>query len=1241
MTNIRKNLHQKLMRAAMTLFLLVSFAPSWASTFVKDVMLIGGTQAETNALKTTYANQGWTVIDYDLNKGVAGDYIYLLCKYENSNGINFGYVTDLVLMMNTNTDEFTIEGRPTYNLVPCDGGTSFKESKGNLNSGAGGIGLYLYYTKEYWNGNAISSIYFNSNGSTDGNGDKVLENNGYWGSGVSLNAGTSGTEIYLHAIFAAAQIYSVTVTGGDHAMGTPYVPLLSNESTVAASGEAAGNMQFYRINDGAGIGFKLSPDYDAGYIGRDDWCFDGWGRNDAYHTLTSPSTTIAAQWSHADYTVVLSPGANTGVTQRTFYALSHKITTTREAADNCQFYKDGNNIGFKLPTNYNPFSPQSDYALGGWEENRYLVTYHPLSSGTTTFTAYWWTYTSDGTVNSIVCNKGAIKRLVYPKTVNGISVKKITAGIYDFPALETIYYYCDSQYDSNCCGPRLSNCPNLANVLVIDDDKNIYYGRKNTVPSCFGKLATGTSFEGTAISSFYFNNVSEIASSAFQNCTSLEEIEFPSAVNSISSYAFNNCTSLRKVQFTGGVRELCYYSFGHCSALTSLTLKDIAHIEDEFAYSSHLSDLYFEGSESEWNNVTKDHGWNIGLPYDFEVHWRCTVTFNANGHGTAPSPMKAWSNEEMEEPTAPTADGYVFVGWYTDAGGNTEWDGIVSQDMTLYAKWKTWDSLADNASNSSALTTWNNQTHDVKLSGRTLYRDGSWNTLCLPFSLSSLSGTALEGATLKQLNAASSNFANGTLTLSFTDASTIEAGKPYLVKWTPDHYSTSDGRFVINSSQDWDIFAALVNSGQTTLNAVLTNDISVSTMVGTASNRYAGTFDGNGHLLNVYIKGNAMMTAPFSYAKNATIRNLHTSGSVTLTSDRFDTDSRVFHASGLVGACENVTIENCRVSVTIRFPFLTDQPQVHSGGLIGHAFSSPFTIRNSVFDGKISYDGDMLNSTYGSVTGRMTNVGGLVGWDDGSTPNIINCLNAGTFVNPSVISKIARVNGRGTITNCYSTVDATSAGLQNDNRGTYTTATGNALVNLLGSANWEVKDGYVVPKVTTVSVETSETVSLGMDNVVEPEFKGVQIVGAAPEGVTITGGQVTFQGSYDAVPFTAQNRSVLFLGDNNMLYYPGAAMTVGAFRAYFQLHGITAGDASTGGDIKEFMLNFDGDDATGIRPPSISPEGEGTEAFPREPGVGGSQGLDGVSLYDLSGRKLDGKPMQHGIYIKNGKKILF
>ena len=101
--------------------------------------------------------------------------------------------------------------------------------------------------------------------------------------------------------------------------------------------------------------------------------------------------------------------------------------------------------------------------------------------------------------------------------------------------------------------------------------------------------------------------------------------------------------------------------------------------------------------------------------------------------------------------------------------------------------------VLENASDNSSLLTENNgRLANVTLADRTLFKDNSWNTLCLPFAVESFTGTPLAGATVMKLNAATSTFVSSTglLTLNFTTATEIEAGKAYILKWSGgDHIS--------------------------------------------------------------------------------------------------------------------------------------------------------------------------------------------------------------------------------------------------------------------------------------------------------------------------------------------------------------------------------------------------------------------------------------------------------------------
>lgn len=109
--------------------------------------------------------------------------------------------------------------------------------------------------------------------------------------------------------------------------------------------------------------------------------------------------------------------------------------------------------------------------------------------------------------------------------------------------------------------------------------------------------------------------------------------------------------------------------------------------------------------------------------------------------------------------------------------------------------------LADNAQNSDRIAPYVGfDDVSVMLTGRTLYRDGSWNTLCLPCDISSLTAAPFNGDA-RVVTLSSVAYSNGTLTLDFTDVDKIEAGKPYLVKWNTAGDPITDPTFLHTSVQ--------------------------------------------------------------------------------------------------------------------------------------------------------------------------------------------------------------------------------------------------------------------------------------------------------------------------------------------------------------------------------------------------------------------------------------------------------
>lgn len=66
-----------------------------------------------------------------------------------------------------------------------------------------------------------------------------------------------------------------------------------------------------------------------------------------------------------------------------------------------------------------------------------------------------------------------------------------------------------------------------------------------------------------------------------------------------------------------------------------------------------------------------------------------TVSFNMNGHGEAPAAVVVSKGDAVDAPAAPTAEGYVFGGWYKEAACKNVYNfkSEVTENVTLYAKW--------------------------------------------------------------------------------------------------------------------------------------------------------------------------------------------------------------------------------------------------------------------------------------------------------------------------------------------------------------------------------------------------------------------------------------------------------------------------------------------------------------------------------------------------------------------------
>ena len=306
---------------------------------------------------------------------------------------------------------------------------------------------------------------------------------------------------------------------------------------------------------------------------------------------------------------------------------------------------------------------------------------------------------------------------------NCTSLKSVTIGKGVNSFHYSVFYY-DSALES----------------ITVKNENPTYDSRDNC--NAIIKKATNTLIVGCK-NTVIPNSVTSIGNDAFAHCTGLTSIEIPNSVTSIEGWAFWNCTGLTSFEIPNNVTSIGGKAFRSCTGLTSIEIpNNVNHIgDDAFLDCTGMTDVYCYANPDclSWEELDCDD-FKDGRATNFHV-------FNTED----------W-NGFMNEVNA------TFVG-----------------DLVL--------DLPDNANNDAFLNSWNNRKVNVTLQGHTFFKKGQCNTLCLPFTVTdknttdgiTFSGTPFEGTTAMTLDNAS--FSNGTLTLNFKNVTTIESGKPYIIKW--------------------------------------------------------------------------------------------------------------------------------------------------------------------------------------------------------------------------------------------------------------------------------------------------------------------------------------------------------------------------------------------------------------------------------------------------------------------------
>ena len=160
-------------------------------------------------------------------------------------------------------------------------------------------------------------------------------------------------------------------------------------------------------------------------------------------------------------------------------------------------------------------------------------------------------------------------------------------------------------------------------------------------------------------------NLAELGESAFYSCN-FTEITIPGCLWTINKYTFRYNSKLEKVVFEQGVKKIDKYSFANCPSLKEIVLPvSITEIKSDVFYkSSSITDVYYNGTASEWADVNNAaSGWLFGVKF----HLKINAVFESK-FGTTTVP--AYTESDITALPAPgNRLGYEFAGWQ-DKDGN-------------------------------------------------------------------------------------------------------------------------------------------------------------------------------------------------------------------------------------------------------------------------------------------------------------------------------------------------------------------------------------------------------------------------------------------------------------------------------------------------------------------------------------------------------------------------------------------
>ena len=158
-----------------------------------------------------------------------------------------------------------------------------------------------------------------------------------------------------------------------------------------------------------------------------------------------------------------------------------------------------------------------------------------------------------------------------------------------------------------------------------------------TIPSSVTSIGR-SAFNGcVSLTSANILGAANVDSQAFNGCTSLQTVAFYNGKARIDSAAFQNCSSLTTIYLPSELNKISGSLFRGCSSLRTLYIPaSVTSIEGSCFSSTNLTDIYYEGSESQWKAVTL--AWFVSDDVeDAAIHYNSTMPVPAPAFADVPA----------------------------------------------------------------------------------------------------------------------------------------------------------------------------------------------------------------------------------------------------------------------------------------------------------------------------------------------------------------------------------------------------------------------------------------------------------------------------------------------------------------------------------------------------------------------------------------------------------------------------